>query len=51
VDTQDELLTCALGAAASIKNSEDQFIQTAHDLNVLVAKCIEVDSGIFKHLL
>jgi len=50
-DTRDELIAHILNAAACIKKHEDQLRQTTCDLHIGVTKCIEVDSGIFKHLL
>ena len=51
VDTRDELLASIFDAAARIKESEDQLRQTTRDLRTRVAKCTEVDGGIFEHLL
>ena len=51
VDTPDELLARILDAAAPIKKPEDQPRRTTHDLRTPVAKCTEVDGGIFEHLL
>ena len=51
VDTRDELLARILDAAARIKEREDQLRRTKRDLRTRVAKCIEVDGGIFEHLL
>jgi hypothetical protein len=48
VDTPDELLARILDAAASIKKREDQVRRTARDLHTRVAKCAEVDGGIFR---
>ena len=50
VDT-DELLARILDAAASIKKREDQLRRTTRDLRTRVAKCTEVDGGIFEHSL
>ena len=47
----DELLARILDAAACIKKREDQLRRTTRDLRTRVAKCIEVDGGIFEHLL
>ena len=49
VDTPDELLARILGVAACINKSEDQLRLTTRDLHTRVAKCTEVNSGIFKH--
>jgi hypothetical protein len=51
VDTRDEFLTRILDAAARIKKREDRLRRTIRDLLTCVAKCIEVDCGIFEHLL
>jgi len=51
VDTPDELFDRILDAAACIEKREDQLGQTARDLRTRVAKCSEVDGGIFEHLL
>ena len=51
VDTWDELFARILDAAARIKNREDQPIRTTRDLRTQIAKGIEADGGIFKHLL
>jgi hypothetical protein len=50
VDTRDELLARILDAAASIKKREDQLRRTTRDLCTRVAKCFEVNSGIFEGL-
>jgi hypothetical protein len=51
VNTPDELLARILDAAACIKKREDQLRRTTRDLRTRVAKCTEVDGGIFEHLL
>jgi hypothetical protein len=51
VDARDEVLARILDAAARIKKREDQLRRTTRDLRTRVAKCIEVDGGIFEHLL
>jgi hypothetical protein len=43
----DELLARILDAAARIKKREDQLRRTTRDLRTRVAKCTEVDGGIF----
>jgi len=48
VDIPDELLARILDAAASIKKCEDQLRRTTRDLRTRVAKCTEVDGGIFE---
>jgi hypothetical protein len=50
VDTSDELLSDILNAAVCIKKREDQIRRTTRDLCTRVAKCFEVDGGIFEHL-
>ena len=51
MDTPDKLLARILDAAVRIKKHEDQPRRTTHDLRTPVAKCTEVDGGIFEHLL
>jgi hypothetical protein len=51
VDTQDKLPTCILDAAAHIKKCENQLRRTTCNPHTPAAKCIEVDDGIFEHLL
>jgi len=51
VDTRDELIALVWDAAERIKQLEDQLRRTKRDFRVLVAKCVEVDGGIFEHLL
>ena len=51
MDAPNELLARILDAANRIKNREDQRRQTTHDLRTPVAKCTDVDGGIFEHLL
>jgi len=48
VDIRDELLALILDAAARIKKREDQLRKTTRDLRIGVAKCIEVENGIFE---
>jgi hypothetical protein len=50
-DTRDELFARVLDAAAPIKKREDQLRRTTRDFRTRVAKRIEVDGGIFEHLL
>jgi DNA-directed RNA polymerase subunit M/transcription elongation factor TFIIS len=47
----DELLARILYAAACIKKREDQLRRTTRDLRTRVAKCTEVDGGVFEHVL
>ena len=51
MDTPDELLARILDAAARITKGEDQLRRATRDLRTRVAKCIEVDGGIFENLL
>jgi len=51
VDTPDKLLAHILDAAARTKEREDQLRRTTRDLHTRVAKCAEVDGGIFEHFL
>jgi phage gpG-like protein len=50
VDTRDELLARILDAAACKKTREDQLRRITSDLRTRVAKCFEVDSGVFENL-
>jgi len=49
VDTPGELLSCILHAAACIKKREDHLRRTTRDLRTGIAKCTEVDVGIFEY--
>jgi hypothetical protein len=51
VDTRDELLARILDVAACVKRREDQLRRTTRDLRTRVAKCTEVDGGIYERLL
>ena len=51
VKTRDEILAAILDAASRIQKHEDQLRRTKRDLRTRVAKCIEVDGGIFVYLL
>jgi hypothetical protein len=51
VDTRDELFARILGGAACVKKCGDQLRRTTRDLRTRVAKCTEVDGGIFESLL
>ena len=51
VDTRDELLVNILDVVACIKESQDALRRTTRHVFTLVAKCIDVDGGIFEHLL
>jgi hypothetical protein len=49
VDTRDKLLARSLDAATRIKK-RDQLRRTIRDLRTGLAKCIEVDGGIFSNI-
>ena len=51
VDTPEEFRTRTSDAAACIKKREDQLRRTTCDLRTRVAKCCEVDGGIFERVL
>jgi hypothetical protein len=51
VDIRGELLGRILDAAARMQKCEDQLRRTTLDLGTRVAQCVEVDGGIFVHLL
>ena len=51
VDTRDELLVNILDVIACIKGSQDALRRTSRHVFTRVAKCIDVDGGIFEHLL
>jgi hypothetical protein len=51
VDARDELLARILNAADSIKKREGQLRRTTRDIRTRVAELIQVDGGIFEHLL
>jgi len=48
VDTADELLAGILDAAGCVKKREDQLRRTGRHLHTRVAKCTEVDGGIWE---
>ena len=50
VATPDELFARIVAAAATIKKPEDQLRRTRCDVRSPVAKCIEIDGGIFYRL-
>jgi len=50
VDTADELMAGILDGAGSIKKREDQLRRTTRDLRTRIAKCLEVDGGIFENI-
>ena len=51
VDTRDELLVNMLDVIAYIKERQDALRRTTRHVFKRVAKCTDVDSGIFEHLL
>jgi hypothetical protein len=51
VDTRDEIPDCILGAAAHIKKGQDQLRRRTRHPRTRVAKCTEVDCGIFRKFI
>jgi len=52
VNTRDELVACIMNSAALIKQErQDELRRTTRTIVKRVEKCIEVDGGIFEHLL
>jgi len=51
VDTWEELFVYILDVIACIKERQDALRQTTRHVFTWVANCIDVDSGIFEHLL
>ena len=51
VDTRDELLVNILDVIACIKDHQNALRRTTRHVFTRVAKCIDVDGGIFEHLL
>jgi len=51
VDKPEDMVASVLDAAACIKRHEDQPRRSILDVLTRVAKCIEMDGGIFEHLL
>jgi hypothetical protein len=51
VDTWDELLDCIMDAIACIKERQDELRRATRHVLTRVAKCIDVDGGIFENLL
>ena len=49
-DTRDQLLADIRNAAVRIRKREDQLRRTTCDLSTRVAKCTEVDDGIFSNV-
>jgi hypothetical protein len=50
-DTWDELLDRMMDAIARIKERQDELRRATRHVHTLVAKCIDVDGGIFENLL
>jgi len=52
VNTRDELVTCIMNSAALIKQErQDDLRRGTRTIAKRVEKCIEVEGGIFQHLL
>jgi hypothetical protein len=51
VDTWDELLDRIMDAIARIKEREDELRRATRHVLTRVAKCIDVDGGIFENVL
>ena len=52
VNTRDELVACIMNSAAVLKQErQDDLRKATRTIAKRVEKCIEVDSGIFEHLL
>ena len=52
VDTRDELVACIMNSAALIKQErQDDLRRATRTIAKRVEKCIEIDRGIFEHLL
>ena len=52
VNTRDELIACIMNSAALIKQErQDDLRRATRAIAKRVEKCIEVDGGIFEHLL
>ena len=52
VNTRDELVACIMNSAALIKQERQEDLRrTTRTVAKRVEKCIEVDGGIFEHLL
>jgi len=47
MDARDKLLARIFEASARIRKCKDQLRRTTRDLRTQLAKCIEVDGGIF----
>ena len=48
-ETREKLLARFLDSAALIKKLEDQLRRTTRHLRTRIAKCVEVEGGIFEH--
>jgi hypothetical protein len=51
VNTRDELVARIMNSAALIKQERQNERRTTRTIAKRVEKCVEVDGGIFKHLL
>jgi len=52
VDSRDELVARVMNSAAVVKQERQDYLRRAtHTVAKRVEKCIEVDGGIFEHLL
>jgi len=51
MDARDKLLSGILDVADGIQKRENQFRRATRDLLTRLAKCTEVDGGIFEHML
>ena len=52
VNTRDEFVTCIMNSAALIKQErQDDLRRATRTIAKRAEKCIEVDGGIFEHLL
>jgi hypothetical protein len=51
VDTRNELLVNILDVIACLKERQDALRQTTRHVLTRVTKCVDVDGGIFEHLL
>jgi len=52
VNTRDELVSHIMNSAALIKQEhQDDLRRATHTITKRVEKCVEVDGGIFEHLL
>jgi len=52
VNTRDELVARIMNSAAIIKQERQNYLRRAtHTIAKRVEKCIEIDYGIFEHLL